>query len=327
MTWFMNDSTGDTYNLLHTSGAQSMYRLMRVFEKTGWTVVISSDGQAGGHTHGNVFTKDTSGSGGMDNNSAYFVVQDPSGAGGREYCFQRSTNHYTWSIVYSRSAGFTGGDDTTRPTATDEKGVADGSTSATAIFFSSGSWNCQIAAQNAAVNGVYAFWLACTAAASTAVGTLVACDAISTDSQGTGDTDPSVHIAGNAVTISTLCTNSSTNDCMYGWARYAAGAGTWEWDTFTLLYLTDSNYDFIPSSSIATNPEDSSYLKVAPVAARIRAASTRKGVKGALAQFRWNHNPTAVPYGNVLDDGTLIYMTTPYFALPGWPNAAINPAV
>lgn len=162
MTWIFNDGAS-TVNLQNTSStAEVMFRLKKLLKAVGWTVPSSSDGTTY-NAAGDQITTDGSGAGGLDNNNAWYRLQDPGGR--REFVFQRSTNEYTWKAYYSALAKFSGGspDAVTLPTATDEVqvigsgGSFDGSWGWGGVSVSNYKWH--IGADNAAVGGVYGFYI------------------------------------------------------------------------------------------------------------------------------------------------------------------------
>lgn len=118
-------------NLLPGNGAVAIFELQEFLrDQLGFTITISGDGIAAfDNTGTSVVTAGTSGANGMDNNNSYWVAQDPNGE--YEWCCQHNGNANNWEIVYSAFDGFTGGNATTRPTATDEAVMWDG------IFFPS----------------------------------------------------------------------------------------------------------------------------------------------------------------------------------------------
>lgn len=112
-------------NQAAANGAEVMFKLKEHLKVQGWTVPRSSDGTTF-NASGDQITLAGSGAGGMNNNAAWFVVRDPSGAGGKSFLFQRNDQSvsYGWYNAFSITAGFTGGGANTAPTATDEKKVS-----------------------------------------------------------------------------------------------------------------------------------------------------------------------------------------------------------
>lgn len=136
-----------------TTGADTFYQIKTFLKARGWTVPASSDGLTY-NASGDQITSAASGAGGMDNNSAWFRLQDPAGV--RERLFQRGTNNKNWRDKYSRASKFTGGSPgaTTAPTAADQGHVqgADTPTFVTCLP-TDGTYKLYGAADNAAPYG------------------------------------------------------------------------------------------------------------------------------------------------------------------------------
>lgn len=103
-------------NNLYSNGTQTMFGWKEFMKLTapfgpGWSIKSSSNGTTFG-VGDNIASAITFG------NSGWFVLDDP--AHNREILVQRGTTDLVWWISYSKSAGFTGGNATTRPTASDE---------------------------------------------------------------------------------------------------------------------------------------------------------------------------------------------------------------
>ncbi len=144
------------------AGNRVAFRLKELLKTVGWTVVSSSDGTTFGA--GDQITLEGMGAGGMCNDLAWFVVQQP--AGGRQLCFQ-GTNFGTpggempyWRVKYSLAAGFTGGTPTETAAASDEQFVLGGGPDASPFFDqwcavqNQNGW-CHMAADNAAPYGFF----------------------------------------------------------------------------------------------------------------------------------------------------------------------------
>jgi hypothetical protein len=325
MAWSMNDGVGDTYNLVHSTGAQSVFALKQLLKSAGWTVLSSSDG-TNYNAGGDEILVEGAGLTGMNNNYAWFRITDPGAR--REYLFQRYTNHYSWIVVYSALDKFTGGapNATTRPTAADEKGVLRGVTaiaSAASISPSAGTWNCHVAAQTAPDGNVYPFWMLLDVSAGTVAGYLTACDSLESGSYSSLDTDPCWNISANTVTATNL--NGNSTGAGYVWMRMNMSGESWSISSVAAFYYGGGS--MVIPGSISANPDDSKWLLVAPTCGVESSTDPNKGPKGILTNFRWTSNPTTTPYGNLFDTGALVYVCTPHLALPGWLNAAVNPTV
>lgn len=119
-----------------TSGATFPFRLKELLKTQGWSVTSSSDGTTY-NAAGDQITHSGAGADGMDNNLAWFNIQEP-GANGRAFTWQRGGNGALWRVKYSGgpATGFVGGTPTaTRtPSATDEVLCAGGGTDASPTF-------------------------------------------------------------------------------------------------------------------------------------------------------------------------------------------------
>lgn len=153
MAFVFNKSTPAT-------GAVAVYELKGLLKTAGWTVLSSSDGTTY-NAAGDQITTGASGAGGMANNSAWFRIQSPVGAGGQQFIFQRGTVNTGWKIKRSRTSGFTGGSPsaTQVPSATDEVTILGGGTDASPTFATwfgiDGLYRWNVGADNASP---YGFW-------------------------------------------------------------------------------------------------------------------------------------------------------------------------
>ena len=99
-------------------GVGCVYDLVNTLVSASWTIQSASNGT--NFDAGTTYWSPTS----LAGTRAWVTVREPSGPGGREWCFQKTTaspNNYTWRIKVSPSVGFTGSADaTTVPTASDE---------------------------------------------------------------------------------------------------------------------------------------------------------------------------------------------------------------
>lgn len=107
-----------TVNLTPARFSECIYNLLNRAVLAGWTVVAWSDGTTVHNTPpgpgNNGFTTPGSGANGLDNASAWFVMQQPSGgaspwSGVRQFAIQRQTtaNDTNWKIKYSFGGGYT----------------------------------------------------------------------------------------------------------------------------------------------------------------------------------------------------------------------------
>jgi len=143
--------------------AEIMYYFKRTLVQAGWTVIKSGDGTVGGYSSsGDIFSSTPatgygSGTTGLNNGSAWYVLRAPGSVAGatRQLCVQRNaTLSYAFSIDYSYSAGFvTGGAYATKPTASDSLAILP----ASCFLYSATTYRFSIGADNASPYGFYMF--------------------------------------------------------------------------------------------------------------------------------------------------------------------------
>jgi hypothetical protein len=148
-------------NFTPTTGAEAMFELKNVLTGSGWTVVSSSNGTT--LSSGDAVTSTS-----LANTRAWFLIEEPTGVGGRQWCFQRTTANTTWRVKISPNAGFSGGtpDSVSVPSATDQAVVVGSGTDASPtggqLFGTDGAYKFHIIADNTAIgpagNQAYGFW-------------------------------------------------------------------------------------------------------------------------------------------------------------------------
>lgn len=149
-------------NFTPSTGAEAMYELKNVMTGSGWTVISSSDGST--FSAGDNITSPTS----LAGSSRWFIIQEPTGAGSREWCFQRTSDNATWRVKISPYGGFGGGSPslTQVPSATDEGLIVGSGTDASPtggqLFPSDGTYKFHMVSDNTAIgpagNQAYGFW-------------------------------------------------------------------------------------------------------------------------------------------------------------------------
>ena len=142
-------------------GDIAIYDLVNVLTASGWTIQSASNGT-------NFAAGTTYWSSASWGNLAWVTVREPSGPGGREWCFQRVTYDYNWRVKVSPYAGFSGGSPsaTQVPSATDEGiiwGSGDDATPTGAqLFYTSNRFKFHAIAESTPVgpvgNQAYGFW-------------------------------------------------------------------------------------------------------------------------------------------------------------------------
>lgn len=114
------------------TGSVALFSIVQLLIAAGATKIQDSDGTVYSPS-GTRITSGNSSTNGLANTSAWFVLRLPSG---RQYCFQRGSSNVSWRVMYSFSAGFTGGSPgaTRIPTATDQAIILGGGTDASPTY-------------------------------------------------------------------------------------------------------------------------------------------------------------------------------------------------
>jgi len=338
MAWNMNDGVGDTYNLLHSTGAESIYALKELLKSVGWTVLMSGDGGAIYSDVGDVITAAGAGANGMNNVSAWFRITDPGAA--RELVFQRGANSYAWILQYSRSAKFSGGapDATTLPTATDMVGWRAGLSTTGTLFPTAGSWYCQIAAQDAAEGDVYAFWLVSRPTAAGAPRMAMFCEALDSTLTPAADSDQSIWYAqyeavASDVAVLAIYTGMSgihaSSKTAYCWQRYGEADQAWGVVVCCCCgyYIAAGSLNVLyPAAVAAVNPETSRYPLLSAFWMVLTGIAI--GYKGWGKYLRLNPRTDVCVYTDLVQDDitTADYMVYANLLFPGWPDTGTMPS-
>jgi hypothetical protein len=222
-------------NVAVTTGAQYVFNILDTLLDAGWTVSCSSDGTTY-NASGNQISSAGSGAGGLNNNSAWFVVRDPGGR--REYAFQRGTTAGLWRVAFSELARFTGGSPsaTIVPTASDSQVIEGSGTEASPGFTANtiaatitGRAHC--VAYSDPEGDVYRFWAANTATATGATAACLMVDACEVGSYPVDDVSPVVHnIFNGTVRAAALTANR--------WkfhSRFGLAGAAWRTSTHQML--------------------------------------------------------------------------------------------
>jgi len=323
-------------NNLPTTGSECIFILKELLKTAGYTVPASSDGTTY-NAAGDQITVAGSGAGGMDNNRAWFRIQDP--AGEREWTFQRATTlHYQWRVKYSALDGFTGGSPgiTETPSATDEAILFGGGTDASPTFpqmfnVTPGRWHV-IAEDAANARGVY-WWIAVEVPlGSASVDTMLLCEAINPNTTPplvgtratptTGDPDPCVvgasfNGSGGLMQIQNgLGWNSTTNPTISGWFGMNGTNGQSE----AFVGFAGANYhlDNSPAAFIAPATGVGSGVGINPysgndegfpilIARGGTGFASQLGFKGASENIRMKGVNRAYPDTINLSSGSYVY--------------------
>lgn len=191
--------TGNVNNVPAT-GAIAIFNVKTLLKAAGWTIPRSSDGTTY-NSSGDQITTGAAGAGGMDNTSAWFVIQDPGGR--RQYMFQRGATALIWTIRFSELAKFTGGSPgpTTSPTATDQAILWNAAT----FFDANGTYRFHVVCDPVAIPGsnVYMFWFAAHVTGQDVCQTLFMADGMRSGTYRPGDASPLVHFCNYGTGTST----------------------------------------------------------------------------------------------------------------------------
>ena len=142
-------------------GVGCVYDLVNTLVSASWTIQSASNGL--NFDAGTTYWSPTS----LAASNAWVSVREPIGVGGREWCFQRTTNDYTWRAKVSPTVGFTGSATATQvPTASDEGIVwgtgTDNSPTGNVLFIPSNPSKFHIVAESSPVgpagNQAYGWW-------------------------------------------------------------------------------------------------------------------------------------------------------------------------
>ena len=229
-------------NTTPANGPAAIVSLAGVLTSSGWTILSSSDGTSfgAGDTYATSSTD-------LANNYAWFTIQEPTGVGGREWCFQRITSNTVWRVKVSPYAGFGGGSPsaTVTPTATDQGiiwgGGTDASPTGVTLFPNDGTYTFHTIAQSNPIgpvgNQAYGFWAFAnlTGDTSSTTGRTFICQ----EPLAVGSYEPLVGTRAST-------TSGDADPCVYG-CFYSSGGGTfWSayWLTGDTVYNTSQDIEY-----------------------------------------------------------------------------------
>ena len=212
-------------NKVPATGAEALFDLGSVLTASGWTIISSSNGLSYGA--GNTYFSTSS----LAASNAWYIVQEPTGVGGREWCFQRITSNTVWRVKVSPYAGFGGGSPsaTVTPTATDQGiiwgGGTDASPTGVTLFPNDGTYTFHTIAQSNPIgpvgNQAYGFWAFAnlTGDTSSTTGRTFICQ----EPLAVGSYEPLVGTRAST-------TSGDADPCVYG-CFYSSGGGTF-WSAY-----------------------------------------------------------------------------------------------
>lgn len=281
MAWFYYEGTPATMALC-------MYELKTLLVSAGWVVKSSSDASSLGYNaSGDNINNGGSGSGGMANNSAWFRIQSPAGAGTPELTVQRGTTNALWRIKFSQSNAFTAGSPgaTQTPSATNERidygGGTDASPSFATLF--TGTEGAQRFKAGADGSSPYGWWAGSFPSGGGSPTAALCFDPL----VGTESTDGSkncLYLAGSNAYASAQMATENAGSTNHIRAYLAAVTPTTGVDVCCMLYASGTA-THIPSAN-GTNPitaKDEIY----PIPLNRRGAQASPGWKGLTTIMKW----------------------------------------
>lgn len=148
-------------NTTPANGPTAIVSLVGVLTASGWTIISSSNGSL--YTSGDTYANNTD----MANNYSWLIAQEPTGVGGREWCFQRISSNTSWRVKVSPHIGFTGSATATQTPFASDQGIiwgggTDASPTGTELFPSDGTYTFHSIAESTSIgpsgNEGYGFW-------------------------------------------------------------------------------------------------------------------------------------------------------------------------
>lgn len=207
-----------------TDYASAIWAFKEVLKQAGWVVTYSGTGTAGTFGTSDLLTSAAM----LTTNYVWFVIRDPSGAGGRSFLLQRSTTDTSWRVYYSQSAEFTGSgfgavSATVPPSAADQQQILGTGGGYTTFFQVSPAsvFSIYAIAQNAADAGVYGFWFFMPPSSSSSAG-LFALEPVKDGNP--ADPDPCVVMAPMNLNNQPTSSSTSINGTTSAW--YGKGTGS-----------------------------------------------------------------------------------------------------
>lgn len=271
-----------------------------------WSVVMSGDGLSAYSATGDVITHTETGAGGFDNNGAWYVLEDPSGA---QYLFSKSTYQY-YFLWYCKAGDFAGGNATTKPTGTGVVGLTGVTTNVAAIEVSNTvSEIMHMVVSDTAINGAWPFWFLTRVPGSGGVGNIGLVDCV-TEASAPNDADPRVFLwSSNFLKIGTgsYIGNTNVSSLVYGYMQ--AGLPRQEWERLCYLHsVTITNGIGVVLS------EGKPLILDVPVC---RAYGSQIGVKGISSVIKFC--TTKLDYGAIVSNSVPeYYLPVDEILLSGW---------
>lgn len=292
-----------------STNSLAMFQFKALLKTAGWTVPLSSDGTT--NISGDQITTGATGTGGMNNPNAWFVLQQPTAVDGysRQLLFFRDTSGTTlginWWIQYSINAGFTGGGATTAPTASDAQNLLGTSATGAALFTTGGSFRWQIIADN---TSAYSFAAFAYPIGGGQASTIMMSDRMVAGSFPAQDNDPYIWFfsgystnhalayntgSGNSASISADCCMTqaafnATNGVPSAWVKYGFGGQSFVTcpALFYSQFYTSTPYSLAPFG-LGSNPHSGNDDLFPLLWGRTAAAGGLVGYKGTSTLMQW----------------------------------------
>lgn len=325
MAWiFQQTSTpNDAVNVSPATGGAAVFVLKQTLKQAGWVVRSSSDGTTYNST-GDQITTGSSGAGGMSNTNAWFRIQSPAGAGGREFTFQRGTTGPNWRIKLSHSSGFTGGSPgaTQTPSATDEQLLigagSDAAPTFTAWLGADATYKVHCGADNAAPYDHYALF----AVNATGVTRRWWMLTLSTGSYPTADVAPYVITVNTAAaTHAVMGSVSTTNSNGLGQGFFKKGLAGEAFTNFRAAVYAGTAATYF-RTSMGVDPYAGRDVLFPVVCGRITGTDANSGWKGAVNTGTLLWQGTSRSAGDYVDVGSARYAYFDEIAIR-WPTGVI----
>ncbi len=322
-------------NLQPGSGGDAMWSVLEFLrDYLLFTITRSGDGIAAFDDTGtDVFTAEGApGANGMNNTGAWFVAQDLTGA--YEWCFQRGGTSTNWEVVVCKpNLSFTGGDATTRATATDEQMLWDA-----IIFPPDGTYRQHLVGFDVAEVGVYPWNCLITENATSEAQAWIGHASLDPNTYpvltGTvaaptnGEPDPSIYIVGYSTVEAPFLTGTSGGQwgstTSPGRAWYCMNGTNGQTEAFAryhaAFYAHSTSAIAAPGSTAGSDgmgpdPRDDSDPVMPVLIERAAADTTQVGHKGFLKYARFK-GTAGRNYPDVVDIGGERYVFMRDFVLP-----------
>ena len=301
-----------------STGAEAIYVLKNVLTSSGWTVYSSSNGttELEGDSWGEIAS--------ASNNYSWAQLRSPDNT--RWITFQRGTSNPYWRIKYLSGSYNNDGTSTTTPTPVSGEGYnpeavlcgggTDASPSFTQFFDTDGSYKSHVVADEAAP---YGWWFGTFYNSSADPRTMLVIDPLSGSLP--GDPDPVVLFQNTSWTL-----GYPWNAGDYSGITYNSHAGLTMYSTGSSWVRINAMFIRSPTSTPMNNAGPNALtgkLDTFPVFYwRTASEGSPTGYKGVSSLFKWVHNSTALPRGDILNiesTGSHVVLSTTgqyCFALP-----------